>query len=193
MGIRSFSLFFSWLVWASCSRACGLYALEPMRNSTLCLARVCFPQHGFSRPLLLAESHVCIDRALNVPSGIAGTSSSRRFQSSRKSGPPLNRRPSPRSRSPVAHRGFIQPFLSSLPFSRLQSTPHCRWYRKHKRIIPFNASIHHIRVVAPLALPAVAIGINAIQRFQHDDRVPADHAHSQADFFVVGFALGGFV
>jgi hypothetical protein len=35
--------------------------------------------------------------------------------------------------------------------------------------------------------------VNAIQRLEHDDGVAADHAHSQADFLVVGLALGRFV
>jgi len=44
------------------------------------------------------------------------------------------------------------------------------------------------------SLAAVAVTrVNAIQRFQHDDCVAADHAHAQAHFLVVGPALGGFV
>ena len=43
-------------------------------------------------------------------------------------------------------------------------------------------------------LAAVAVvGVDAVQRLEHDDGVAADHAHAQADFLVVGLALGRFV
>ena len=52
-------------------------------------------------------------------------------------------------------------------------------------------------VCTPLSLSRLAavavIRVNTVQRLEHDDGVAADHAHSQADFLVVGFALGGFV
>ena len=44
-----------------------------------------------------------------------------------------------------------------------------------------------------LSLAAVAVLVNAIQRLEHDHSITADHAHAQADFLVVGLALGGFV
>lgn len=44
----------------------------------------------------------------------------------------------------------------------------------------------------PLAAVAV-VGIDAVQRLEHDDGIAADHTHAQADFLVVGFALGRFV
>jgi hypothetical protein len=37
------------------------------------------------------------------------------------------------------------------------------------------------------------VGVDAVQRLEHDDGVAADHAHAQPDFLVVGLALGGFV
>jgi hypothetical protein len=46
----------------------------------------------------------------------------------------------------------------------------------------------------PISLAAMAFTrVNAIQRLEHDDGVAADHAHSQANFLVVGLALGRFV
>ena len=43
-------------------------------------------------------------------------------------------------------------------------------------------------------LAAVAVvGVDAVQRLEHDDGVAADHAHAQADLLIVGLALGGFV
>jgi hypothetical protein len=44
------------------------------------------------------------------------------------------------------------------------------------------------------ALTAVAVTrVDAIQRFQHDDGIPANHAHAQAHFLVVRSALGSLV
>lgn len=44
------------------------------------------------------------------------------------------------------------------------------------------------------ALTAVAVTrIDAVQRFQHNNSVTTDHAHSQAHFLVVGSALGCLV
>ena len=44
------------------------------------------------------------------------------------------------------------------------------------------------------ALTAVAVArVDAIQRFQHDDGVAANHAHAQAHFLVVRSALGSLV
>lgn len=46
----------------------------------------------------------------------------------------------------------------------------------------------------PSFLAAVAVvGVDAVQRLEHDDGVAADHAHAQTDFLIVGLALGGFV
>ena len=37
------------------------------------------------------------------------------------------------------------------------------------------------------------VGVDAVQRLEHDDGVAADHAHAQAHFFVVGLGFGRFV
>lgn len=37
------------------------------------------------------------------------------------------------------------------------------------------------------------IRINPIQRLEHDHRIAANDAHAEADFLVVGLALGRFV
>ena len=61
-------------------------------------------------------------------------------------------------------------------------------------IIPSLLKKGSVLRLVPLFLAAVAVvGVDAVQRLEHDDGVAADHAHAQADLLVVGLALGGFV
>ena len=57
------------------------------------------------------------------------------------------------------------------------------------------ANIHRPRYnnTSSILAAVAVVGVDAIQRLEHDHGVAADHAHSQADFLVVGLALGGFV
>lgn len=111
-----------------------------------------------------------------------------------------------RRRAHEIHLPLLLPFLMS--HAHLTSSLHpsttpppliLRSFAPKTKKIPFPSknlipSHSYTQMKQAGALPRPpSIRINPIQRLEHDHSIPADHTHSQADFLVVGFALGGFV
>jgi hypothetical protein len=96
-------------------------------------------------------------------------------------------RPAPFS-SGMAHRQPRKAHIQAPPLKLTVERPSRSHLHVANIIIPSNN-----RNRPPFLAAVAVVGVDAIQRLEHDHGVAADHTHSQADFLVVGLALGGFV